>query len=603
MQNRPITGRKKDKPIKLKQIETKNDIPPQIQTTKPATTLNEKTTENINNNTEEQQNNEQLVINIGTSSELPPMSQTTNNFNKNKKPFHTQSYFNQRRALSSLGHREKTTNSNFKMFLIPSIPSSLLDRIKLNIELFKNPQFIEYYNKCPPRISTSFDNITNYLYKYKSHFNELDHYAMFYYYLCHQFNFDVKNINKDNHDINSIFQSGVANNFQFCKLFEYMCKLKRMRFKRIDGFCKGMVLPHFKAGTEVTGINHSWEAIMVKGEWYFLDLTFGSGGIKPKSEFLQEYFNPYYFLTPSEYLIESHRPIDDDWQMTKKTVTIKQFGSKRYINLGDFYQKVYEYEVDLISHPYPIIHSMNKDLSISFALKNNLVQANLFMSNFKTKLSECKFSFNQKKNIFNIEPNFPGNGDYILQILARPITSTDLVYLPLMVYKIKIDDSQLVYLEMMRQKKIVMEKLAKEQFETSKKRPRSVRIPQTRIITDYNTVLPNKLTKKICFDNKGAYLLEPKSQIVKIGIETKFKVRMKDANAAVILDGKKWNYLKKKDEDIWEGKVTVQTENVTLCALKPCNVFTEVFNIKTQYPTASLLMLTRSMERLSKGKK
>ena len=48
---------------------------------------------------------------------------------------------------------------------------------------------------------------------------------------------------------------------------------------------------------------------------------------------------------------------------------------------------------------------------------------------------------------------------------------------------------------------------------------------------------------------------------------------------------------------------TVQTENVTLCALKPCNVFTEVFNIKTQYPTASLLMLTRSMERLSKGKK
>ena len=89
-----------------------------------------------------------------------------------------------------------------------------------------------------------------------------------------------------------------------------------------------------------------------------------------------------------------------------------------------------------------------------------------------------------------------------------------------------------------------------------------------------------------------------KSKIVKIGIESKFKVRMKGAIAAVILDGHKWNYLKKKDEDIWEGKVTVQTDNVTLCALKPCNVFTEVFTISTQLPTASLLMLTKSQEKL-----
>lgn len=594
MQNRPITGKKKEKPIKLKPLDTKNDIPPQIQTTKPTSTVDNKTT--VNNTTEEDKPIDKMIINIGESIDVDrKMAQTANQFNKSAK---TRTFGFKTRAQSSYAPR-LMTSQNFKSFLIPTIPPTLLERLKLNASIFKNPSFIEYYNKCPPRISTSLSTITNYLYKYKSHDGELDRYAMFYYYLCHQFTFDVKEINKGVNDIDTIFQSGVANNFQFCRLFEQMCKIKRMRFKRIDGFCKGMVLPKYKAGMDVSGVNHSWEAIMIKGDWYFLDLTFGSGGIKQKSEFLHEYFNPYFFLTPSEYLIESHRPIDDDWQMTKKTVTIKQYSNKRFVNLGDFYKNVYEYEVELISHSYPIIHSMNKNLIVKFGIKNYIIQANLFMPNFKTKLSECKFSYDQKNNVYSIEPNFPGNGDFILQIMARSTSSTDLIYNPMIFYKIRIDDSQLVYLEMLRQKKLLMEKMKKEEVEFAQHhRPRSVRLPQARIITDYNLVLPNKKTKKICVDNKGAYLLEPKSQIVKIGIESKFKVRMKGAIAAVILDGHKWNYLKKKDEDIWEGKVTVQTNNVTLCALKPCNVFTEVFTISTQLPTASLLMLTKSQEKL-----
>ena len=59
-------------------------------------------------------------------------------------------------------------------------------------------------------------------------------------------------------------------------------------------------------------INHSWNAIYIKGEWYFVDTLFGSGGIERKNnEFFRNpnekrffedidiYFNPFFFNATS----------------------------------------------------------------------------------------------------------------------------------------------------------------------------------------------------------------------------------------------------------------------------------------------------------------
>ena len=60
--------------------------------------------------------------------------------------------------------------------------------------------------------------LLKYLFKYSNHNNELDKYAIFFYYLTHQITYDTKGINKSVTDLDQIFQSGKANNFQFCKL-------------------------------------------------------------------------------------------------------------------------------------------------------------------------------------------------------------------------------------------------------------------------------------------------------------------------------------------------------------------------------------------------
>ena len=45
----------------------------------------------------------------------------------------------------------------------------------------------------------------------------------------------------------------------------------------------------------------------------------------------------------------------------------------------------------------------------------------------------------------------------------------------------------------------------------------------------------------------------------------------------VVLDGKRWNYLKKKDDDIFEGIIPIKNENIVVCAMRNNNIYTEVF--------------------------
>ena len=628
-----------DKPIKLKPLETKTSSiihPSSPQTTSPPDqTFPSIITDNDTITTTN--NHKRNHILTTTTTDFPYMSKTTNNFrqssakpdiNVHKRPF---------------SPTTTTTTKVFRPFsaattkkhVIPIIPSTLIGRLDLARDIFQSPSFLSYYEKCPSRVSTSFDVIIKYLSDYKSIYNDLGIYAMFFYYLCKEFTYDIDKVNetplkalherlqeKGNEkekanekalELDLIFHSGYADSNFFTKLFEYMCKQARLRCKHIDGYCKHMDLPYFKPGTDISVPNHCWNAFTVKGEWYFCDVLFGSGGIKRKANNNIEYFNPFYFLTPADYLIESHKPLTDDWQRTKKTITKKQFANKRDLQCGDFYKKVYQYNIELVTHDTPVIKSMCTEFQIQIGLENHLIQGFLFHPNMRNKICEVKFSFNDKKKRFTLDVHCPGNGEYVLVIEARSIASTDLFYFQLISYRIIIDNRDVVYIQNLKKKKELLDKQKEleeqEALQRSnngltehKKRATSARIPHTRIITDYNLVLPNKHTKQICLDNKGAYVIEPKSQLLKIGIESKVKVKIREAVAVAVLDNRKFTYLKKKDDDIWEGPVIPQSEELIVCSLKACNVYTEVLKLTAQTPTKIFLMTSRILARREKLK-
>ena len=101
-----------------------------------------------------------------------------------------------------------------------------------------------------------------------------------------------------------------------------------------------------------------------------------------------------------------------------------------------------------------------------------------------------------------------------------------------------------------------------------------------RIITDYKKIFPSKTIKRVCYDNEGFYLIEPRSIYLRKGVMTKFKIRIKGALHASLLDGNKWTSLKRIEEGLYEGQKIIETDNVSICCLRGKNVFTEVFKFK-----------------------
>jgi hypothetical protein len=345
-------------------------------------------------------------------------------------------------------------------------------------------------------------------------------------------------------------------------------------------------------------INHCWDSIWYKGEWYLVDTLFGSGSVEIEDKIAgpnqiaskdpNENFNLFYILIWPNLLINSHFPAEDNWQLTDKIITFKQFLNKFIVDYPKFYKGVFEYNVDLLTHKEPFIQITNKDnLIIKLKIPNYIIEGNLYSPATGQKVSEIKFNYEQKDKIFTFEPIFPKIGDYILRVSLRAINSTDLSYRPLFDYRIRVINTTLFNYFNKYNTKLISHRYDKE-------RPFDDILPKignrnpnlntnyniNRIVSDYKKIFPSKSIKRVCYDNEGFYLLEPRSGFIRKGVVTKFRVRIKGASNASILDGHKLINLKRKEDDVYEGQKMLETDNVSICCLRGKNVFTEVFKFR-----------------------
>ena len=336
--------------------------------------------------------------------------------------------------------------------------------------------------------------------------------------------------------------------------------------------------------------NHCWEAIYIKGEWYFVDLVFGSSSLNiniPKNQNdIIDNFNPYYFLPINELFIMTHKPIEDSWQKIDKIMTDKQFFSKKLIDYGKFYHSFYKYNIILLTEDFPFIKTNKKKILIKLKVEEGIIQANLFKSNGKDKIGEVKYAVDEDNDYYNIEPTFPKFGDYILEILIRSNSSNDIVLVPFLEYKIRIYENFFF-------PKFQKSKLNNNKSLSISNLPKIIRrsnsdVYQPKIIYDYNKIFPSKINKKICFDNDNTYIIEPKVSFLRKESDVKFKVKVKGASIVCVLDGRKFNYLKRIDEDIYEGQFIIRSDNVSLCAMRSSNVFTEIFRFKVNKESSVL---------------
>ena len=446
----------------------------------------------------------------------------------------------------------------------------------------------------------------------------------------------------------NVYESGLGLSLGFSNIFETILRKLDVRFRHIEGYCKylprdnsdfinnlnstkknnnknNISLTMYNNSTNTSSIlnsskfmnnnkffdyyepeteniydyiNHCWDSFWYKGEWYLVDTLFGSGSVEIEDKIAgpnqiaskdpNENFNLFYILIWPNLLINSHFPAEDNWQLTDKIITFKQFLNKFIVDYPKFYKGVFEYNVDLLTHKEPFIQITNKDnLVIRLKVPNYIIEGNLYNPATGQKVSEVKFSYEQKEKIFTFEPIFPKVGDYILRVNLRAINSTDLSYRPLFDYRIKVINTSLFNYFNKYNTKLISHRFDKE-------RPYDDILPKignrnpnmnsnfnmNRIVTDYKKIFPSKSIKRVCYDNEGFYLLEPRSGFIRKGAVTKFRVRIKGASNASILDGHKLINLKRKEDDVYEGQKMLETDNVSICCLRGKNVFTEVFKFK-----------------------
>ena len=356
-------------------------------------------------------------------------------------------------------------------------------------------------------------------------------------------------------------------------------------------------------------INHCWNAFYYKGEWYLVDATLGScwfdkNRVKRdlsnddndteiqddyKSDDTKfEFFNPFYFMAPPQYLIYTHLPGKVFWQLTDKFCTLKQFQHKKNIDFAQFYLGLYKYNMEYLSHPNPlIIHNIKDKLIITFKLLYHTIEGNIFDLSGTHKIGEVKYSIDRKKGITNLEPFFPKIGEYYIKLNICATSSNDIVYKPLFDYYIKVtNDISFNYFEKyirMKQAKTERDKLENNLLLPKIKGFHSIdKNTKGKIISDYTKVFPSRNNKIICYDNEGFALLEPRTVYIRKGIITKFKVMIKGAQSVFILNGNKWMQLKKNEDNIFSGQKEIKNDNVSICCLKKQNVFTEVFRFKNR---------------------
>ena len=527
------------------------------------------------------------------------------------------------------------------------IPNNIIDRICFLGKKFNDPKFVKYYNKRPEKKEYSFNETIDYIVNYSKKHSKLDSVMMAFYFVCKEIKFDKECYDNDeetkyNQKPEAVFDEGMAVSSGFTNLFEYILRKMEIKFKHIDGYCK--LMPKKKKDLKLKNkkqrnisriqsannyneemmslsqtINHSWNAIFIRGEWYFCDCLFGSGSIEPEEDNIAKLnlkqldinnnlynynnnnnnnnsnntgssesldtFNFYYFMVPPDLLISTHRPNDDDWQFIYKTISFKQFYNKRLINYGDFYFNAYKFNVKLLTHKNPfILITTNDKLIIKIKISGHLIEANLFYSFGNTKIAEVKYLYEESTNSYILEPIFPQKGEYILKINVRSVKSTDLLYIPLIDYIIRVEpyfqigniNNLLPLKESQNKEKDKEEEILPKLIRSSS----NANMLTPKIISDYSKVFPPKSFKKICYDSEDFRLVEPKSNYLKRGATIRFKIIVKGAVNVSLLDGNRLTSLKRYEDGVFIGQKEIETNNVSLCCLRGKNVFTEIYKFK-----------------------
>ena len=267
--------------------------------------------------------------------------------------------------------------------------------------------------------------------------------------------------------------------------------------------------------------------------------------------------------------------LQEKYQFINKILKVREFTKKPQTITEDFYNTVYKYNFKLDNYPKPEFNCKDSEIVVKFIVDSMELEVECICNGKKLPENKAYIADSAFRNRYNINLIFPNNGEYKLNIIGKK-TGTVLDKHTLLVFKINVKIINVIKHEDVKKKEISKKIITHLRMGSPQYRKKKIESTLERQLTKCSSDFDEKIKNK-CFDNDAAYLYEPKTKILKIGQGIKFRVKVRGAKNVAVLDGRKWNYLRKKEDEIFEGIVTIESENVVLCAMRNRNIYTEVY--------------------------
>jgi transglutaminase/protease-like cytokinesis protein 3 len=121
-------------------------------------------------------------------------------------------------------------------------------------------------------------------------------------------------------DAESVLAKGKSVCNGYAELFSQLAARLKIECMKICGYAKGI---GYEQGTQLKDQNHAWNMIKCSDFWWqYVDATWGAGYLNSEFQFIKR-FQPYYFLTPADILIETH--FCPSFPLHKKNITLSEF--------------------------------------------------------------------------------------------------------------------------------------------------------------------------------------------------------------------------------------------------------------------------------------
>ncbi|XP_076438506.1 kyphoscoliosis peptidase-like isoform X1 [Babylonia areolata] len=134
-------------------------------------------------------------------------------------------------------------------------------------------------------------------------------------------------------DAGSVLKSGMAVCQGYSQLLEALCREAGIPCVLVSGIAKGYSHDPENVYTAATKTNHSWNLVLVQGEWRPLECTWGAGFVDNGGHFVRS-FQERWFLTDPEEFVLQHFPLvnsnleeSEKYQLLKKPMTIGQYSA------------------------------------------------------------------------------------------------------------------------------------------------------------------------------------------------------------------------------------------------------------------------------------